>query len=282
MYQQKIGMSLEKQYSISKVEVVKMLKRIGFEAISLAWEEDVQFAQLIEQAKECELIIQSLHAPQWKVADMWSFDANCYEPVKQELLRTLEDCKKFGIPVMVVHAWFGFDYEFDVSNLNFTNFDELVARAEEYGVKIAFENAEGPEYLSALMERYENNHMVGFCWDLGHEICYNAPDFLAKYGDRLIMTHLNDNLGVRSYDGTLSGDDDLHLLPYDGVADWDYNIERLQKSKPVEILNFELKIKSKKNRHENDLYSQMGLELYFTEAYKRACRIAYRYSRTKM
>ena len=282
MYQQKIGMSLEKNYSVSKNEVIKMLKDIGFDAISLAWEADTELGRLIEQAKECGLILQSLHAPQWKVASMWSFDEKESEPVKQELLQALADCRKFEIPVLVVHAWLGFEYHFDANHLNFTNFDELVARAEEYGVKIAFENAEGNEYLFALMERYENHSAVGFCWDSGHEMCYNAPDLLEKYGDRLIMTHLNDNLGVRSYEGILTGDDDLHLLPYDGVADWDYNIERLGKSQPVEILNFELKIASKKNRHENDIYSQMGLEMYFAEAYKRACKIAHRYLRTRV
>lgn len=31
--------------------------------------------------------------------------------------------------------------------------------------------------------------------------------------------------------------------------------------------------------HLNDIYAQMSLELYFTEAYKRACKIAYRYAR---
>ena len=54
-------------------------------------------------------------------------------------------------------------------------------------------------------------------------------------------------------------------------------IQRLRKSKKLEILNFELNITSKPNRHENDVYAQMPLEQYFAEAYKRACRIAFRY-----
>ena len=43
--------------------------------------------------------------------------------------------------------------------------------------------------------------------------------------------------------------------------------------------DFELNINSKPNRHENDIYMNMPLEQYFSEAYKRACRVAYRYSR---
>lgn len=279
MYKQKIGISIGNNYSIPTLEVVKMLKTIGFDAISPEWKEGEDFVELIEKAREYGLMIQSLHAPFGNAANMWSPDEKIGNPAKEELLKALDTCKACSIPIMVVHAWIGFEYEFDASKLYFQNFDELIAKAGEYGITIAFENVEGEEYLFALMERYRANNTVGFCWDSGHEMCYNhSQDLLDKYGDRLVMTHLNDNLGISRFDGTTFWTDDLHLLPYDGVADWDYNIERLKKSKHMDILNFELGIVSKPNRHENDMYSQMGLELYFTEAYKRGCKIAYRYA----
>ena len=93
------------------------------------------------------------------------------------------------------------------------------------------------------------------------------------------MTHLNDNLGISRFDGKIYWTDDLHLLPFDGIGDWDYNIQRLRDARNQSILNFELSIASKPNRHENDVYAQMTLVEYFTEAYKRACKIAYRYSK---
>lgn len=279
MYKQKIGMSVGNNYSVPTFDVIKMLKEIGFDAISPEWKEDAKIGELVDKARELGIIVQSLHAPFEKSAAMWSCDENLSTPAKKELLEVLNDCKAWNIPIMVVHTWIGFEYEFDASKLNFQNYDEIVTRAEEYGIKIAFENTEGEEYLFALMERYKNNQAVGFCWDSGHEMCYNhSQDLLAKYGDRLVMTHLNDNLGISRFDGKTFWTDDLHLLPYDGIADWDDNIERLKKSKPMEILNFELAITSKPNRHENDIYTQMGLELYFTEAYKRACKIAYCYA----
>ena len=127
------------------------------------------------------------------------------------------------------------------------------------------------------MEHFKDNPVVGFCWDSGHEMCYNhSVDLLKKYGDRLIMTHLNDNLGISRFDGKTYYTDDLHLLPLDGVADWDYNAERLKQSTIPEFLNFELSTVSKPGRHENDCYSVMPYEQYFTEAYKRACKIAYK------
>lgn len=280
MWKQKIGISIDNDYAIPTADVVKMVKRIGFDAISPVWKRDGDLAGIVNAAKECGLAIQSLHAPFGKAADMWSEDEALWAPAKAELLSALDACGQFDIPVLVVHTWKGFDYRFDEKALNFRNFDKIVENAAQKGVKIAFENTEGEEYLFALIAHYKHTDTVGFCWDSGHEMCYNhSQDLLAEFGDRLIMTHINDNLGISRFDGATYWTDDLHLLPFDGVADWDYNVDRLKKSRHMDILNFELNIKSKPNRHENDIYGQMPLELYFTEAYKRACKIAYRYSK---
>ena len=199
---------------------------------------------------------------------------------KTEILKTIDDCAAFGIDVLVMHTWIGFGYIFDKTSLYFGAFDEIVEYAENKCVKIAFENTEGEEYLFELMNRYKNCEHVGFCWDSGHEMCYNfSKDLLALFGNRLFMTHINDNLGISDFDGKKYWTDDLHLLPYDGIGDWEDNIKRLKKSRKLEFLNFELNIKSKPGRHENDVYDKMPLNLYFTEAYKRACKIAYNYSK---
>lgn len=280
MWRQKIGISIANNYDIPTADVLTMLKRIGFDAISPVWKANIDFSEIAKAAKESELSIQSLHAPFGKAADMWSDDEALYAPAKTELLSAIDTCAQFNIPVLVVHTWIGFDYTFDAASLNFENFEQIVSHAEKHNVKIAFENTEGIEYLSALMDHFRNNDTVGFCWDSGHEMCYNySQDLLSKYGDRLFMTHINDNLGISRFDGKIFWTDDLHLLPFDGIADWDYNVDRLKKSRHLDILNFELLIKSKPNRHENDIYGQMTLEQYFTEAYKRACKIAYRYSK---
>ena len=80
------------------------------------------------------------------------------------------------------------------------------------------------------------------------------------------------------FDGEIFWTDDLHLLPFDGIADWDNNIQRLRASRPLEYLNFELSMVSKPNRHENDLYGKLSPSEYFALAYTRACRIAWKYA----
>ncbi|MBQ8606323.1 MAG: sugar phosphate isomerase/epimerase [Clostridia bacterium] len=278
MYKQKIGISVGNNYSIPTHELVKKLAQIGFDAVSPVWKENVDIEKIITSARESGLEIASVHAPFGKTAEMWSADKALSEPALQRLLNALEDCKRFDVPVMVVHCWIGFGYTFGETKYGLENFSKLVDKASEYGIKIAFENTEGEEYLFTLMDYFKGNETVGFCWDSGHEMCYNySKDLLAFFGDRLYMTHLNDNLGISRFDGEINCNDDLHLLPYDGIADWDYNVSRLKSSRPLDILNFELNINSKKGRHDNDIYSQMDIELYFVEAYKRACKIAYRY-----
>lgn len=279
MWKQKIGISLGGD--ISNAESVKMLSKIGFEAISPIIKKDIDLESIVRAARDCGMEIQSLHAPYIQSKAMWSEDEKEYVPAKEELFRALEECKKYNIPIMVMHVWISFDYSVNVTNIGLLNYKEIVDRATEYGIKIAFENTEGIEYFHALMNYFKGNETVGFCWDSGHEMCYNhSVNLLEQYGDRLLVTHLNDNLGISRYDGkVVSNTDDIHLLPYDGIADWDYNIERLKKSRRLEVLNFELSVTSMWERHDNDIYTKMTKEEYYCEAYKRACRIAYRYSR---
>ena len=46
------------------------------------------------------------------------------------------------------------------------------------------------------------------------KIWAQVADYFEDYGDRLIMTHLNDNLGLTSPDGRLVSTDDLDDWPY--------------------------------------------------------------------
>lgn len=272
MYKQKFGMSLACDPEIGKT--IKLLKQIGFDAVSPVWHAEY-LKNAVLAAKETGMELQSLHAPFGKVAQMWSENKDESEQTIFELLTALQDCNQYEIPVMVSHVWIGFDNIGTPTETGFDNFSKVIEKAKEYGVKIAFENTEGDNYLYALMEYFKGDKTVGFCWDSGHEMCYNySKDLLADFGDRLFVTHLNDNLGISDFGGKIYWTDDLHLLPFDGIADWDYNANRLKNSNKLDVLNFELNIRSKPDRYENDLYAKMTPQEYYTECYKRACRVA--------
>ena len=219
------------------------------------------------------MTIQSLHAPPKGMAALWQPDAAESAPLQTDMLNSLDTCAQFEIPVLVVHGWQGMPYTFPETALDFSFFDRLAGRAQALGVSIAFENLEGEEYLAALLKRYRDLPHIGFCWDSGHDRCYpHKLDFLKEFGDRLLMTHLNDNFGVRG-DGYTSKDD-LHLLPFDGNTEWDMQLARLQTAQQQDILNFELKTLS----HGTATYPQWTLEQFITEAAARARKIAERYA----
>ena len=70
--------------------------------------------------------------------------------------------------------------------------DVYFARDESFGV-IAYENANSVEHLKAVLQHSDSFH--GFCYDFGHKHCYEPDvDMLAWFGDRLLYTHIHDNI----------------------------------------------------------------------------------------
>jgi len=96
--------------------------------------------------------------------------------------------------------------------------DALEPYCAARGVRIAVENlmgasAEGWHRLfAALFDRYDPG-FLGLCYDTGHwRVVAGADDqsILARFGHRLIATHIHDNHGT----------EDDHLLPLEGCIDW--------------------------------------------------------------
>lgn len=278
MWQQKLGLGLSDSFRLSVPEQLQTVARVGFDAFFSDDNDPVQRAlpaeDLARLGRDCGLLYQSIHAPFGKAAELWHEDTAAGDAAVQELLDSLERCRRAEVPLLVLHAFIGFD-EHEPNERGIERFGRVVQAAEGTGVRLAVENAEGEEYLFALLDAFRDNDTVGFCWDSGHEMCYNhSQNLLARYGDRLLATHIDDNLGIRDHAGKITWHDDLHLLPFDGIADWDYNAARLRCCGCPEVLTFELTTRSKPNRRENDVYARMEPEDYLTEAYKRACRVA--------
>lgn len=278
MWKQKVGLGLSGSFGLPVAEQLQAFARVGFDAFFSDDNDPEQRAlsgeELARLGRENGLIYQSIHAPFQKAADLWHEDAAAGDAAVQELLDSLERCRRAEVPLLVLHAFIGFD-EHTPNKRGVERFGRVVQAAEGTGVRLAVENTEGEEYLFALLDAFRGNATVGFCWDSGHEMCYNhSQDLLERYGSRLLATHINDNLGIRDFAGKTTWLDDLHLLPFDGIADWDYVAARLLHCGCPEVLTFELTTQSKPNRRENDGYARMEPEDYLTEAYKRACRLA--------
>ncbi len=275
MWNQKLCLGLSDQFGIAPDEQIKLFAKVGFDAFFSDWYRGCDIKSLREAGDSAGLEFQSIHAPFNRMDRMWK-DAPDTEDTVLELIECLHDCAGYGVPIMVAHVFIGFE-DHTPTTKGIGTFGRVIDEAERLGVRIAFENTEGEEYLAALFEKFGDRENVGFCWDTGHEMCYNhSADMPGKFGrnGKLFCTHLNDNLGIRDFSGKITWLDDLHLLPFDGIADWQGIAKRLDSAGFDGTMTFELNKLSKPERHENDVYTRMSIEDYVTEAYKRACRVA--------
>ncbi len=253
---------------------LKLFAETGFAGAFANYPGSLTLDEYARQCRENGLIFQSVHAPIGRMAEVWADDEECAAGAIDELITCLQLCIANEVPIMVAHAFIGFE-DHSPTQVGLDRLARLIRAAEGRGTRIAFENTEGLEYLDAIMSTFTDQKTVGFCWDTGHEMCYNhSQDMPGRYPGRLIATHLNDNLGIRDAAGAITWLDDLHLLPFDGVADWDGIAARLHREKFDGILTFELTTHSKPGRHNNDKYAALPPEQYVAEAYARACRLA--------
>ena len=275
MYRHLMAMGTSEAYGVPIDEQIRLLKKTGFEGFFTPWKKEYPVNEWAALARELGMIYQSIHAPFGGVADLWRSDKEKAQAAEKELIDCIHSCSENGVGLMISHCYIGFDGIVDITEEGLSRYGRIIDEAERCGVNIAFENTEGEEYLFALLDRYGDRKNVGFCLDTGHEMCYNfGKNLLEFFGDKLIATHINDNLGIKDYNGKIFWHDDLHLLPFDGIRDWKETADRFRKCGYKGILTFELCKSSKPDRHENDKYDRMPLEEYFAEAYARACRFA--------
>ena len=253
-------------------EQIDLIARLGFDGFFTPWADGFDVVACRKQADALGLFYQSIHAPFKRCADLWT-KSEAGDEAEKELMRCVDACVDAGVDLCVMHLIIGFD-KFYPNEHGKLRFERIAQYAKEKGVRIALENTEGEGYLASVMETLYDYENVGFCWDTGHEMCYNrSQDLLDYYGDRLFCTHLNDNLGIRSAKGEITYHDDLHLLPFDGVADWEDIAARLVRHGFNAPLTFEIKWDTRIWGCDEPYYPYT-FEQYMQHAYAAACRFA--------
>lgn len=168
------------------------------------------------------------HAPFRFPAKQWDEDGHF-----DVFVKTLEISALLGAKICVVHPLHHMEYkghEEEIFKLNMDYYGKLIPYCKEYGIKVGVENMwqrhrirknitfdtcstidEFVRYIDTL----DSEYMVA-CLDVGHVVLPDNPhspaDFIRALGhDRLKALHIHDN------DYT----NDTHLLPYQGILDWD-------------------------------------------------------------
>ena len=195
-------------------ELFPLLKKHGFDGFFSRHD----YAPLPERIKECRaladrygMIYETSHSLIHGCTSLWQdgADGDCYVDT---LLKCIDNCADFNIPILVVHIELEKDKENNIER-GIKRLRNAVDYAYKKGVKIAFENINSAEYLLNTLKYFDDEN-VGFCYDCGHNFCY-TPDieYLDLVGKRLFCTHIHDN----------NGDTDSHMIPFEGK----FNFEKM-------------------------------------------------------
>jgi len=238
----------------------RIIKDIGFDAVSIYWGDENKYEQL-RVAKELGLIIDNIHSQNDSANDIW-LEGVCGENRQSVLMSCINDCAAHDIPVVVIHLT-GFPPYPPVSDIGLKRIEELVRLAEQKNIKLAFENLWAFEHLDAVFAQFTSPN-VGFCYDIGHENLNLYKDCLASYGDRIFALHMNDNFA----DGY-----DAHVLPFDGVINWNKKMAQLKQCKNVDFFTIEI-YRLESGEHEKScIYKDISAEEFLRLAYEKAVKL---------
>ncbi len=203
----KIGIIFQAVAGLTDEEYVQEMVKLGFQATFCGVYEKERHERLTKVFEKYGIECETLHAPWGHINDMW-LDCEDGDRMLAELKNSVDCCVVAKAPIMVVHLSSG-NTPPQISDIGRGRYTELIEYAMAQNVKIAFENQRKTSYLAWALETFEDNPMVGFCWDCGHEACcQQGRQFMPFYGKQLICTHIHDNCGEE--------DADEHLLPFDG------------------------------------------------------------------
>lgn len=255
---------------IPDAQLIPMIGEAGFEAFFTGWSGKETVRTGRQAAESTGLLYQSVHSPFRKADKIWQ-EGPEGEDALRELTDCLHDCAEFGVGIMIVHPIIGMDRH-RPNGRGIERFARLAAEAEKCGVTLAFENVEGIEYLIAIRDALSSSPAVGFCWDTGHEMCYNGcTDIPYLFGGKLIATHFNDNM--RQTEPKITWYDDLHLLPFDGLADWQGVADRLDRANYRGVMTFEVTKSWRREKMPRDIYEGLDAGGFLKLAYEKALKL---------
>lgn len=211
---------------------------------------------LVDKVKRAGIVFDMLHAPFDGINAMWK-EGSDGDVMLKILTDSVEKCADYEIPVLVVHLSSGRPAPV-ISDAGNRRFSALMEAARRKNVTVAYENQ---RFLANLASALEQHTDAGFCWDVGHEGCFaNGRKYMPLFGDRLSVVHIHDNHHLP--------DQDEHLLPFDGICDYEMIARSLAR------YNFGGSVMLEVFRSESDLYNNMTPEEYYRRAGNAAKKVA--------
>lgn len=247
-------------YNIDYTERLKLIKEASFDSIMLWWGDEFEDYKKIKRklpdlAANYGLSVENIHAPIMGTNTIWLDNANSLDILKK-YEKAILDCSALEIHTVVLHVTDN-KPDFAPTTIGLERFKKLVDIAEKNSVNIAIEN-NGDAYLLEYLFSNIKSDRMGFCYDSGHENCYNRGyGFLDVYHDKIFALHLHDN----------NGTDDFHAIPGDGNINWNSISNKIKKIGYGGAISLEV------IRECTDLYSDINADEFLKKANSRVREI---------
>ncbi len=253
-------------YPLELDDRLRLIRQAGFESVLLWWAYESAYEPPIPQKCEAAarhgLSVENAHLQFEKMNSIW-LDGIEGESYSDELARLVADAGVYSVPTLVIHLT-RTSTPPPFTEVGFNRFMRLVETAEKAGVRLAFENL---TYVNRLYEfiRRVDSHMVGVCFDSGHNHCRHPERRVCRdFADRIFAVHLHDNDGLN----------DKHWIPFDGNDDWDNIRSEILASSYTGAWSLEVehpmtdKFGKSIASREDDPYFGMGAEEYLARAFE--------------
>lgn len=245
-------------------EQIPLIKKTGFDGFFTMYTGSEPLGSWARLLKDHQLDFEAVHGPFQFANRMWEA-GKAGDGYLDFMKSILYDCRQAQVHRFILHTTVG-NHAPQVNKEGLARFQDLCDYAKSLDIHICFENIEPLPHLRAVMDSVQDP-FHGFCWDIGHNLCYTPDtDMLKLYGDRLMCLHIHDNRGV-TQPGNIDYRDDLHLLPFDGILDWDWYASQLN------LCHYQGPVTLEVSDQNRPGYLAMSAEEYFAAAYERGCRI---------
>lgn len=215
-----------------------------------------EFEKVMDALIEAQITVDSFHVRYKGQNRVWE-EGEAGDAMLAEWLGSVDLCKKYGVELLVGHVSNGRPMP-PLTQVGLERFDRYIAYATSHGVKVAFESHRYVENVEFILNRYPQ---VGFCLDTAHEHAFTPGiRYMPMWGHRLIATHISDNDALC--------DKDMHMLPFDGIIDFEQTAQEIADSGYTGTLMLEVK----PDNHEK--YKDISIMEYYTVAAERARKLA--------
>ena len=250
---------------LDDISTLELAHEIGFESFMTSKTDIASVSALKEKGVALGIDFPYLHSPFRGINYLW-LEGESYHTIYDGIIESIDSASACDVPSVILHVSSGWQAP-PVNDLGLSRYDALVEYASKKGVTLAFENLRLVGNLACLLDRYENEENVKFCYDCGHEHCYTKTvSWIDIFTNKIVATHIHDNYGRPFEDKTT--DRDLHLLPFDGTFNYHEMMSKLDRYGYTGPLMLEVFRTSRED------YKQMSAEDFMKTSYDRITRIS--------